>query len=64
MSHFWMARSVDWATVDDSASADACADCYVDQAIETATGSPAAFPECGSVHVGVEHDRQLQFRHV
>ena len=62
MSHFGMARSVDWATVDDCAPSNASADCDVDQAIETAPGSPAMFPEGGSVHIGVEHDRQLQFR--
>ena len=52
---------MDWATVDDRAPADACADCDVDQAIETAPCSPAVFSEGGRVHVGVEHDRQLQF---
>ena len=60
MPHFGVARPVDWATVDDCAPSDACADRDVDQAIETAPCSPAVFPECGSVHVGVEHDRQLQ----
>ena len=43
--HFGVARSVDWATLDDSAPSYACADRYVDQAIETASGSPATFPE-------------------
>ena len=48
MSHFGMARSVDWATINDCAPSDACADCDVDQAIETAPAPQRCSPSAAA----------------
>ena len=60
MAHLGMQPAVQQAAVDERASAQACTNGDIQEAVQTARGAPAGFGQRRGVHVGVEGNRRAQ----